>query len=67
MPKQCRVVISDTGEVGCDTGRPRYRVACLTCGIVIHEATTGPMQRLEQHLRDDDPLGARPLREGEEP
>ena len=50
-----------TRHVGCDTGRRRYRVECLTCAIVVHEATTGPFSMARGHLRDDregyvDPL-----------
>jgi hypothetical protein len=41
-----------TEHVGCDTGRRRYRVECLTCEVVVHEATTGPLHQARRHLRD---------------
>jgi hypothetical protein len=41
-----------TEHVGCDTGRRRYRVECLTCEIIVHEATTGPLYQARGHLRD---------------
>lgn len=40
------------GETGFNTGRQRYRVRCVTCDVVIHPATTGPVIRVNQHLRD---------------
>jgi hypothetical protein len=57
-----------TEHVGCDTGRRRYRLECLTCEIVVHEATTGPLWMARSHLRDvgegyvdplQQPLGVR--------
>ena len=39
-------------EVGCDTGRRRYRVACRSCRVVIHPATTGPQWQVGYHLRE---------------
>lgn len=39
-----------TAQVGCDTGRRRYLVRCVDCGVVVHEATTGPRGWMEQHL-----------------
>lgn len=33
-----------------DTMRTRYRVECLSCGVLLHEATTGASIRVEQHL-----------------
>lgn len=44
--------VTATREVGCDSGRRRYRVECLTCNEVVHDATTGPRWNLERHLRD---------------
>lgn len=35
------------------TGRRRYFVECVTCDRVLHEATTGPYCRVEQHLDGD--------------
>ena len=31
------------------SGRPRYRVECHTCKVVVHEATTGPLFPLQEH------------------
>jgi hypothetical protein len=58
-----------TEHVGCDSGRRRYRVECLTCEIQVHGATTGPLQQARYHLRDVvdghvDPLQL-PLRDHE--
>ena len=44
--------VTATGKVGCDSGRRRYRVECLTCVEVVHDATTGAHWNLERHLRD---------------
>jgi hypothetical protein len=44
--------IAATDELGCDSGRRRYRVECLSCRSVVHEATTGPMWMMRGHLRD---------------
>ena len=41
-----------TEQVGCDSGRRRYRVECHTCELVVHEATTGPHHMARGHLRD---------------
>lgn len=48
----CQFTMVNTGEKGFDTGRPRYLVTCDTCSVVLHEATTGPAERINQHLRD---------------
>ena len=42
--------VTATSKRGCDTGRVRYEVRCLTCGCVVHEATTGPQGWMEAHL-----------------
>ena len=39
-----------TGDVGSDSGRPRFKVECLTCNEVLHENTTGPSVRIESHV-----------------
>jgi hypothetical protein len=51
-------VITATKELGCDTGRRRYRVICRSCGLVVHPATTGPRQNMESHLREVAEFGA---------
>lgn len=43
--------ITATSELGCDTGRRRYRVECVTCTVVVHEATTGPIWNVKFHVR----------------
>lgn len=49
---------------GIDSGRVRYRVECLTCRVVVHEATTGPIRAVEQHFVGQ--LGySRPMTEDE--
>lgn len=44
--------IRATSELGCDTGRRRYRVECVTCSVLVHEATTGPQCMAEYHVRE---------------
>ena len=45
-------VVTATKELGCDTGRRRYRVVCRTCRVVVHPATTGPRWNMEFHERE---------------
>jgi hypothetical protein len=40
-----------TREQSIHTGRRRFCVVCSTCERLIHEATTGPIERLNDHLR----------------
>lgn len=47
-----RYRIEGVDAFGCDTGRRRYRVECLECGQLLHEATTGPGPRIEQHEQE---------------
>jgi hypothetical protein len=42
--------VAPTRFRGCDTGRVRFYVECLTCKEVIHEATTGPRCLIESHM-----------------
>jgi hypothetical protein len=42
-----------TGDFGIDSGRPRFKVECLTCKACLHENTTGPSARIESHLRSN--------------
>ncbi len=42
--------VSPTPWLGVDSMRTRYRVECMTCACVIHEATTGPCSRIADHL-----------------
>jgi hypothetical protein len=48
----CQFSMEWTGQEGLHTGRRRYAVKCLTCNEVLHEGTTGPADRINQHLRD---------------
>lgn len=47
-----RFSVTSTGDVGCDSKRPRYFVGCGTCGSVLHENTTGAETRIVGHLLD---------------
>ncbi len=49
--KVCEFTMEVTDETGLHTGRRRYRVTCRTCDVELHEATTGPMQQVNYHLR----------------
>lgn len=44
--------VAGTDSLAPSTFRTRYLVECLTCGAMLHEATTGPSCRVEAHLRD---------------
>ena len=44
--------VTATRELGCDTGRRRYRVECLTCDEIVHAATTGVHWNMKYHVRD---------------
>jgi hypothetical protein len=49
------IKITTTAETGFHSGRARYRLECIDCGdaygaAVIHEATTGPVERVNQHI-----------------
>jgi hypothetical protein len=37
---------------GVHSGRIRYHVECITCGKVIHKATTGPRHLCWQHVKE---------------
>lgn len=47
-----KIAITATSEVGCDSGRRRYRLDCRTCRVVVHPGTTGPSSMIANHLRD---------------
>ncbi len=44
------IVIVATSESGIHTGRGRFFVCCIDCRELLHEATTGPLGRVDQHL-----------------
>lgn len=53
------IAITATSQVGCDTGRRRYRVECRSCHLLVHEATTSASAQVAYHLRypsDGEPL-----------
>jgi hypothetical protein len=45
-----RFVAIKTKLDGLHTGRPRFFVGCDSCQELLHEATTGPVERMDQHL-----------------
>ena len=50
-------IITATKEVGCDTGRRRYRVVCRSCRVIVHPQTTGPQWNMGFHAREVAELG----------
>lgn len=48
----CQFKFSLKDETALNTGRPLYRVECVTCGVLLHPGTTGPDHRVNGHLRD---------------
>lgn len=44
------MTITPLAESSIHTGRPRYRVDCLACRVVVHEATNAPDIRVREHL-----------------
>jgi len=51
------IEITTTAETGFHSGRARYRLECIDCGdihsaAVIHEATTGPVELINQHIQN---------------
>src|SRR5262249_25161240 len=51
------IEITTTAETGFHSGRARYRLECIDCGdvygaVVIHEATTGPVELVSQHIQN---------------
>lgn len=48
------VHIIPTGEESLHSTRPRYRMVCATCNVVIHPGTNGPLVRLGAHLDGND-------------
>lgn len=45
-------MVCPTDAVGIHTYRTRYHVGCVSCNLVLHEATTGPTCRIEDHMRE---------------
>ena len=52
--------ITPTDLRGVDSGRVRYRVVCTACGVLVHEATTGPVSAVRDHF-EGRPGYERPL------
>ena len=48
--KEHEITITPTDFRGVDSGRVRYRIVCTACQVVVHEATTGPIQMLRAHF-----------------
>lgn len=48
-----KLCVTPTELFGCDTGRTRYKVECLSCGRVVHPATTGPVCLCQGHLESE--------------
>lgn len=44
------IAITATCLGGIHSGRRRYMIGCVTCGVLIHEATTGPAWNIERHI-----------------
>lgn len=42
-------LIGTTGEAGLHSGRDRWHVYCILCKVVVHEATTGPIEMIQSH------------------
>jgi hypothetical protein len=59
--------VTPTGDLGYDTKRPRYRVVCSVCKVVLHESTTGISVWIAKHVAGEKCAYERPLREGETP
>ena len=37
-------------KLGRDTGRRRYKIACVDCDCILHSETTGPSSHVRGHL-----------------
>lgn len=59
-PAQHHLVVTPTNREAVHTGRPLFRVECLSCHDLIHEETTGPGERVTQHLARRDLAGRVP-------
>lgn len=45
--------VASTSDLALSTMRTRFHVKCLTCNKTLHEATTGPTNQIEAHLKLD--------------
>lgn len=45
-------VLIKTTETALTSGRHRFLVGCTSCNRLIHEATTGPTERVREHLSE---------------
>jgi hypothetical protein len=50
-------IVAPVDMLGRDTGRRRYKVDCVECDCVLHEATTGPSSHIEGHMKEKHGLG----------
>lgn len=48
----CRFLFMATNQDGFHSGRRRYLVVCCTHEKLLHEATTGPVSRVNQHINE---------------
>ena len=49
--------VETTDALAPSTFRDRYKVTCVTCNEILHEATTSATIRCEDHLREAHGLG----------
>jgi hypothetical protein len=45
-----RFVVANSGTIGVDTGRTRWRVECVTCTKEIHPGSTSATAQVSRHL-----------------
>ncbi len=45
--------ITPTDLRGVDSGRVRYRIVCTACGVLVHDATTGPVHAVRDHFEGE--------------
>ena len=46
-----KLVVTELDRTAFHTGRPLYRVACETCGVLVHPGSTAADLQVENHLR----------------
>lgn len=42
--------VSDTGDIGINSGRKRWRVFCTVCGVEVHSGSTSATAQIRRHL-----------------
>lgn len=48
---EIRMSVQIINSTGFATGRAHYRIGCITCDLLLHEATTSATIRCQKHLR----------------